>query len=171
MRFWCMSTPWKIEGELMIIVAHILGFALIFIASSFDFMNFSLKASNLQFFVDLPSLIIVLLPTIYYAATVHGWGIYGNSWKALLGSVDGIPKNQLEPTRLCLRDLGNLSLIWGILGTFLGVILLLQDSSGVVEQWGPYPAIAVSLITLFYGILFYMLCLVSKSRIERRIID
>jgi len=155
----------------MIIVAHILGFALIFIASSFDFMNFSLKASNLQFFVDLPSLLIILLPTIYYAATVHGWGIYGNSWKALLGSVDGIPKNQLEPTRLCLRDLGNLSLIWGILGTFLGVILLLQDSSGVVEQWGPYPAIAVSLITLFYGILFYMLCLVSKSRIERRIID
>ena len=155
----------------MIIVAHILGFALIFIASSFDFMNFSLKASNLQFFVDLPSLIIVLLPTIYYAATVHGWGIYGNSWKALLGSVDWIPKNQLEPTRLCLRDLGNLSLIWGILGTFLGVILLLQDSSGVVEQWGLYPAIAVSLITLFYGILFYMLCLVSKSRIERRIID
>ena len=155
----------------MIIVAHILGFALIFIASSFDFMNFSLKASNLQFFVDLPSLIIVLLPTIYYAATVHGWGIYGNSWKALLGSVDGIPKNQLEPTRLCLRDLGNLSLIWGILGTFLGVILLLQDSSGVVEQWGPYPAIAVSLITLFYGILFYMLCLVSKSRIDRRITD
>ena len=155
----------------MIIVAPILGFALIFIASSFDFMNFSLKASNLQFFVDLPSLIIVLLPTIYYAATVHGWGIYGNSWKALLGSVDGIPKNQLEPTRLCLRDLGNLSLIWGILGTFLGVILLLQDSSGVVEQWGLYPAIAVSLITLFYGILFYMLCLVSKSRIERRVID
>ena len=155
----------------MIIVAHILGFALIFIASSFDFMNFSLKASNLQFFVDLPSLIIVLLPTIYYAATVHGWGIYGNSWKALLGSVDGIPKNQLEPTRLCLQDLGNLSLIWGILGTFLGAILLLQDSSGVVEQWGPYPAIAVSLITLFYGILFYMLCLVSKSRIERQIID
>ena len=89
----------------------------------------------------------------------------------MVGSVDGIPKNQLEPTRLCLRDLGNLSLIWGILGTFLGVILLLQDSSGVVEQWGPYPAIAVSLITLFYGILFYMLCLVSKSRIERRIID
>ena len=155
----------------MIIVAHILGFALIFIASSFDFTNFGLKASNLQFFVDLPSLIIVLLPTIYYAATVHGWGIYGNSWKALLGSIDGIPKDQLEPTRLCLRDLGNLSLIWGILGTFLGVILLLQDSSGVVEQWGPYPAIAVSLITLFYGILFYMLCLVSKSRIERRIID
>ena len=155
----------------MIIVAHILGFALIFVASSFDFMNFSLKASNLQFFVDLPSLIIVLLPTIYYAATVHGWGIYGNSWKALLGSIDGIPKDQLEPTRLCLRDLGNLSLIWGILGTFLGVILLLQDSSGVVEQWGLYPAIAVSLITLFYGILFYMLCLVSKSRIERRIID
>jgi len=155
----------------MIIVAHILGFALIFIASSFDFMNFSLKASNLQFFVDLPSLLIILLPTIYYAATVHGWGIYGNSWKALLGSVDGIPKNQLEPTRLCLRDLGNLSLIWGILGTFLGVILLLQDSSGVIEQWGLNPAIAVSLITLFYGILFYMLCLVSKSRIERRIID
>ncbi len=83
MRFWCMSTPWKIEGELMIIVAHILGFALIFIASSFDFMNFSLKASNLQFFVDLPSLIIVLLPTIYYAATVHGWKCWWDSKKSI----------------------------------------------------------------------------------------
>jgi len=155
----------------MIIIAHILAFALIFIASSFNFMDFSLKASNLQFFVDLPSLLIVLLPTIYYAATVHGWGIYGNSWKALLESVDGIQKNQLEPTILCLRDLGNLSLIWGILGTFVGSILILQDMDGVVAQWGLYPSIAVSIITLFYGILFYMLCLVSKSRIERRIID
>ena len=42
---------------------------------------------------------------------------------------------------------------------------------GAVAQWGLYPSIAVSIITLFYGILFHMLCLVSKSRIERRILD
>ena len=38
----------------------------------------------------------------------------------MLGSVKGIDNSQLEPAKLCLRDIGNLSLIWGILGTFAG---------------------------------------------------
>ena len=88
-----------------------------------------------------------------------------------MGNIDGIDRKELEPTRLCLRDLGNLSLIWGVLGTFVGWIILLQDMDNIVEQWGLYPALAVSIITLFYGILLYMLCLVSKSRVERRLID
>ena len=124
-----------------------------------------------SYFIYLPSIPIILLPTIFYAGTVHGWGIYGNAWKALLGNIDGIDRKELEPTRLCLRDLGNLSLIWGVLGTFVGWIILLQDMDNIVEQWGLYPALAVSIITLFYGILLYMLCLVSKSRVERRLID
>ena len=155
----------------MIIVAHILGFALIVIASTFDFMHFSLDAQKLKYFIDLPSILIILAPTIFYAGTVHGWGIYGNAWRALLGNIDGVDRKELEPTRLCLRDLGNLSLIWGVLGTFVGWIILLQDMDNIVEQWGLYPALAVSIITLFYGILLYMLCLVSKSRVERRLID
>ena len=96
---------------------------------------------------------------------------YGNSWKALLGSVKGIDKSQLEPTKLCLRDMGNLSLIWGILGTFVGAILMLREMESVLNQNSLIPAIAISLITLFYGIILYMLCLVSKSRIERRLVE
>jgi flagellar motor component MotA len=111
------------------------------------------------------------LPTIYYAVSVHGWKSYGNSWKALLGSVKNIDKSQLEPTKLCLRDLGNLSLIWGILGTFVGAILMLREMEGVLSEDTLFPAVAISLITLFYGIILYMLCLVSKSRIERRLME
>jgi len=70
-----------------------------------------------------------------------------------------------------LRDLGNLSLIWGILGTFLGAILMLREMESVLNQDSLFPAIAISLITLFYGIILYMLCLVSKSRIERRLVE
>jgi flagellar motor component MotA len=102
---------------------------------------------------------------------VHGWKSYGNSWKALLGSVKNIDKGQLEPTRLCLRDLGNLSLIWGILGTFVGVILMLREMESVLSQGSLFSAVAISLITLFYGIILYMLCVVSKSRIERRLLE
>ena len=56
----------------MIIVAHILGFALIVIASTFDFMHFSLDAQKLKYFIDLPSILIILVPTIFYSGTVHG---------------------------------------------------------------------------------------------------
>ena len=153
------------------VIAHLLGFALIFIACTFDFMRLALMPEKIQYVLDIPSLIIVVLPTIYYTISVHGWKSYGNSWKALLGSVKNIDKSQLEPTKLCLRDLGNLSLIWGILGTFVGAILMLREMEGVLSQDNLFPAVALSLITLFYGIILYMLCLVSKSRIERRLME
>jgi hypothetical protein len=155
----------------MMVIAHLLGFALIFIARTFDFMRLALMPKKIQYVLDIPSLIIVVLPTIYYTISVHGWKSYGNSWRALLGSVKNIDKSQLEPTKLCLRDLGNLSLIWGILGTFVGAILMLREMESVLNQDSLLPAIAISLITLFYGIILYMLCLVSKSRIERRLVE
>ncbi len=153
------------------VIAHLLGFALIFIACTFDFMRLALMPEKIQYVLDIPSLIIVVLPTIYYAISVHGWKSYGNSWRALLGSVKNIDKSQLEPTKLCLRDLGNLSLIWGILGTFVGAILLLREMESFLSRDTLFPAVAISLITLFYGIILYMLCLVSKSRIERRLVE
>ncbi|OUT67387.1 MAG: hypothetical protein CBB81_01305 [Cellvibrionales bacterium TMED21] len=155
----------------MMVIAHLLGFALIFIACTFDFMRLALMPKKIQYVLDIPSLIIVVLPTIYYAVSVHGWKSYGNSWKALLGSVKNIDKSQLEPTKLCLRDLGNLSLIWGILGTFVGTILMLREMESALSQDTLFPAVAISLITLFYGIILYMLCLVSNSRIERRLVE
>ena len=153
------------------VIAHLLGFALIFIACTFDFMRLALMPEKIQYVLDIPSLIIVVLPTVYYSVSVHGWKSYGNSWKALLGSVKNIDKSQLEPTKLCLRDLGTLSLIWGILGTFVGAILTLREMMSILSQETLFPAIAISLITLFYGIILYMLCLVSKSRIERRLLE
>ena len=155
----------------MMVIAHLLGFALIFIACTFDFMRLALMPEKIQYVLDIPSLIIVVLPTVYYSVSVHGWKSYGNSWKALLGSVKNIDKSQLEPTKLCLRDLGNLSLIWGILGTFVGAILTLREMMSILSQETLFPALAISLITLFYGIILYMLCLVSKSRIERRLVE
>ena len=155
----------------MMVIAHLLGFALIFIACTFDFMRLALMPEKIQYVLDIPSLIIVVLPTIYYTISVHGWKSYGNSWRALLGSVKNIDKSQLEPTKLCLRDLGNLSLIWGILGTFVGAILLLREMESFLSRDTLFPAVAISLITLFYGIILYMLCLVSKSRIERSLVE
>ena len=67
--------------------------------------------------------------------------------------------------------MGNLSLIWGILGTFVGAILMLREMESVLNEDSLLPAIAISLITLFYGIILYMLCLVSKSRIEKRLVE
>ena len=153
------------------VIAHLLGFALIFIACTFDFMRLALMPEKIQYVLDIPSLIIVVLPTVYYSVSVHGWKSYGNSWKALLGSVKNIDKSQLEPTKLCLQDLGTLSLIWGILGTFVGAILTLREMESILSQDSLFQAVAISLITLFYGIILYMLCLVSKSRIELRLAE
>ena len=48
---------------------------------------------------------------------------------------------------------------------------MLREMESVLNQNSLLPAIAISLITLFYGIILYMLCLVSKSRIEKRLVE
>ena len=54
------------------VIAHLLGFVLIFIACTFDFMRLALMPEKIQYVLDIPSLIIVVLPTIYYVISVHG---------------------------------------------------------------------------------------------------
>ena len=49
----------------MVVIAHLLRFALIFIACTFDFMRLALVPEKIKCLLDIPSLIIVALPTVY----------------------------------------------------------------------------------------------------------
>ena len=68
------------------VIAHLLGFALIFIACTFDFMRLALMPEKIQYLLDIPSLVIIVLPTVYYATLYMAGKAMGTVGKPCLAA-------------------------------------------------------------------------------------
>ena len=195
-------------------IGTILGFTLLLIAMCFDFSTFQVNIGNLAYFIDIPSLLIVVGGTV--ASVLISWpmgdakglfGFVGKTWKpspvqlvetlTLIVDVAKIARKNILAIEDALPSIENLFLrgglrlvvdrvdrqdivdmlahqikydqaakeseigvvgsaaslcpAWGMLGTLVGLILLLQnlDDPSMIG-----PAMAVALITTFYGSLF-----------------
>ena len=195
-------------------IGTILGFTLLLIAMCFDFATFQVKIGNLAYFIDIPSLLIVVGGTV--ASVMISWpmgdakglfGFVGKTWKpspvqlvetlTLIVDVAKIARKNILAIEDALPSIENLFLrgglrlvvdrvdrqdivdmlahqikydqsakeseigvvgsaaslcpAWGMLGTLVGLVLLLQnlDDPSMIG-----PAMAVALITTFYGSLF-----------------
>ena len=60
---------------------------------------------------------------------------------------------------MCIRDRG-------ILGTVIGVILMIRDISAFAETQDLLNAVSVASITLFYGLLYKLLCYIAEQRVR-----
>ena len=195
-------------------IGTILGFTLLLIAMCFDFATFQVNIGNLAYFIDIPSLLIVVGGTV--ASVMISWpmgdakglfGFVGSTWKpspvqlvetlTLIVDVAKIGRKNILAIEDALPSIENLFLrgglrlvvdrvdrqdivdmlahqikydqaaketgigvvgsaaslcpAWGMLGTLVGLVLLLQnlDDPSMIG-----PAMAVALITTFYGSLF-----------------
>ena len=195
-------------------IGTILGFTLLLIAMCFDFSTFQVNIGHLAYFIDIPSLLIVVGGTV--ASVLISWpmgdakglfGFVGSTWKpspvqlvetlTLIVDVAKIARKNILAIEDALPSIENLFLrgglrlvvdrvdrqdivdmlahqikydqaaketgigvvgsaaslcpAWGMLGTLVGLVLLLQnlDDPSMIG-----PAMAVALITTFYGSLF-----------------
>ena len=195
-------------------IGTILAFVLLLIAMCFNFTTFQVQVGNLAYFIDIPSLLIVVGGTV--ASVMISWpmgdakglfGYVGKTWKpnpvqlvetlTLIVDVAKIARKNILAIEDALPSIENLFLrgglrlvvdrvdrqdivdmlahqikydqasketeigvvgsaaslcpAWGMLGTLVGLVLLLQnlDDPSMIG-----PAMAVALITTFYGSLF-----------------
>ena len=196
------------------LVGTILAWFMLLFAMTFDFATFTVKAGNVMYFWDTPSLMIVFGGTIastfisHPMADAKGFlGIIGKSWKqnpvqlvetlTLIVDVSKIARKNILAIEDALPSIENLFLrgglrlvvdradreaivemmahevkyamadkeneiavvgtmaslcpAWGMLGTLVGLVLLLQNLD---DPSAIGPAMAVALITTFYGSLF-----------------
>ena len=141
-------------------------FVILILGGCFDFANFQLNLGNLGYFFDLPSLVIVLVPTIVFAIGAYSWETYGKTWSIPFGNPENCEQSELIEVNKCLNFMGNMSVMMGIIGTFIGVILLLNFLQQGVDI---SRAIAIAVISLFYGILFKALFMFASSKVEKYI--
>ena len=144
----------------------LLSFSVILIlVTCLNFADFSINAGNILHFVDLPSLIIVLGPTIVFAIGSYSWGTYVKTFSIPFGNPENNEQSELVEVNKCLNSMGNMSVVMGIIGTFIGFILILQNLQNIGENLGP----ALAVITFYYGFLFKALFMSASSKVEKYI--
>ena len=146
----------------LIVVCVILTFAIIF-----DFSTLSVNLGNLIYFFDLPSFLILIVPVIVLAIGAYSWETYVKTWSIPFGNSENCEQSELVEVNKCLISMGNMSVVMGIIGTFIGFILILRNLQNIGDNWGPPLAIAV--IPFYYGFLFKLLFMFASSKVEKYI--
>ena len=134
-------------------------------SKTYEFLH-AFNLDDLRYFLDLGSLVIVLPPTIVFAIGAYSWETYGKTWSIPFGNPENCEQSELVEVNKCLNFMGNMSVVMGIIGTFIGVILLLNFLQQGVDI---SRAIAIAVISLFYGILFKALFMFASSKVEKYI--
>ena len=141
-------------------------FVILTFAISFDVSTLSVNLGYFMYLLDIGSLVIVLVPTIVFAIGAYSWETYGKTWSIPFGNPENCEQSELVEVNKCLNFMGNMSVVMGIIGTFIGVILLLNFFQQGVDL---ARAIAIAVISLFYGILFKALFMFASSKVEKYI--
>ena len=141
-------------------------FVILILASCLDMKNFQFNLVNLAYLFDLASLVIVLVPTIFFAIGAYSWETYAKTWSVPFGDPENCDQPELVEVSKCLNTMGDMTVVMGIVGTFIGVILTLN-----YMQLGAdiAPAIGIAVVTLFYGFLFKALFMFASSKVEKYI--
>ena len=141
-------------------------FVILTFAISFDPSTLSVNLGYFMYLLDIGSLVIVLVPTIVFAIGAYSWETYGKTWSIPFGNPENCEQSELVEVNKCLNSMGNMSVMMGIIGTFIGVILSLNYlQQGVDLAHG----IALVVVSLFYGFLFKALFMFASSKVEKYI--
>ena len=146
------------------IKSSILALVIIAIGMSFDFRNLEFKLGHLAYFIDLPSLIIVVIPTLGLAIGNFSWKTYKKTWSIPFGNPENYEQSELIETHKCVNYMGNMFVIMGLIGSLIGVVLILQN---IDEPKMVAPAAAIAIMTLFYSVILKGFCMHRASKIEQ----
>ena len=148
------------------IVSLILSINTLIIVMTFDFANLELNLSNLAYFIDLPSLIIVVISAVVLAIGNFSLETYKKTWSIPFGNPEDYEQSELIETLKCVNYMGNMFIMMGLIGSLVGVVILLQNLDDP-KMIGP--AVAVAIMTLFYSFIFKGFSMHRASKIEQYI--
>jgi hypothetical protein len=155
--------PTHQSGAFMMWFSLLFCFAAVSVAAVVDFGNLSLVLSNGFYFLDLPSLLIILPVAIFFGISATSWRSYGRCWTYTLGGAKLVSISEANSVARCLKVMGDVSLLMGIIGSFVGAILslnYLQLGADIA------PSIGIAVVSMFYGFVFKLLSYVAEQRVR-----
>ena len=137
--------------------------AIISTAVSLNLESLTFDFTKGFYFLDLPSLVIVLPVAVLFGISATSWRSFGRCWTYSLGGAKQVTISGANSVARCLKVMGDVSLIMGIIGTFIGAILFLQNMHSILNLGQP---LSVTAITLAYGVFFKLLTYVAEQRVR-----
>lgn len=116
---------------------------------------------GLWLFTDLPSILIVIPPAIFFTLASTSAKSLKETLFLLFGFMAKTPKACQEGL-IVLAILGNSALMLGILMTIIGWVSMAQF--GEPATFGP--AFAVSVLTIVYGLAMKIICYVGSEKLR-----
>jgi flagellar motor component MotA len=134
----------------------ILGFLIFFLSFSFTIINLN---GNLVDFIDLPSIITILVPLAAILTATQSFKIFGAGFKAALFPKKEIADNLRGKAAALFRLLSKIMAAVSVMGTLIGWLNALLNldfaDPDALNQIGMNTA--YSLVTLYYGLIFIAL--------------
>ena len=158
-----VSKPTHQSGAYMMWISVLFFLAIVAAGVSLDFESFTFDLKKGFYFFDLPSLLLVLPVAVLFGISATSWRSFGRCWTYSLGRAKQVSISGASSVARCLKVMGDVSLIIGIIGTFINVMLLLQKMNSILNL-GPY--LSVSALTLAYGVFFKLLTYVAEQRVR-----
>lgn len=140
---------------------------LIFIAASLMGM---LIGFELAAYVDIVSIILVLVPAIFFSIAATSYNDLMRGIAMLLSDKKPQTPVQLTLSKHSFRVLGNAALLLGIFSTLLGIIAIAGNLPAAEFSTAFGSAVAVCLLTLYYGVALKLICYVAEQKIQHKLI-
>ena len=126
--------------------------------------------SNMLVYYDVISmlqLVVLIVPILAAAGLIKD---FNNALKLALGKKKAESILQLKRAKEAVKLTGNICIASGVMGTCCGIIQVFyiyrgEDLSSLLAGLG------VSILTLFYSLIIYLLLLPIKSKIEIKILE
>lgn len=143
-------------------------FILTVLACVVDFNTFTLHWFNLLYFIDIPSLLIVLPPAVFFGIAATSTDAFKLSFKITFTKTRNITEREAKEVSRYLVVVGDSALLLGLFGTLIGAVIILQNLD---DPSALGPATAIMIITAFYGLLFKILCYVADQKVINKYLN
>ena len=155
--------PTHQSGAFMMWFSLLFCVAVIGAAVVVDFANIALVLTNGFYFLDAPSLILVLPVAILFGISATSWRTYGRCWTYTLGGAKLVSISEANSVARCLKVMGDVSLIMGLIGTFIGTVFTFQN---LTQDSNLGQELTVASLTLAYGIVLKLVSYVAEQRVS-----
>ncbi|MBU2647548.1 MotA/TolQ/ExbB proton channel family protein [bacterium] len=122
--------------------------------------------SGLLLLFDLPGLIFVLVPSLLFSINVSSWKTFTLGWTLTFSNSVTASKEEVREVRAMCTAFGNITILMGVMGMLIGLILMLADLS---NPDAIAPNMAVATLPPLYGILFKLFSYAAERKLDNRL--
>jgi len=119
-------------------------------------------------FIDVPSVLYVLLPSFIILATSGLWNSFWRAFQYIWGEKDLNDVVQVKKSILALKTAMRVFILCGLIMSCMSVVVILRQLSNP-EMLGPL--VAVTVLSTFYGLLFSLFLIPVKTNLEKRLLE